>query len=178
MKPYMYSLLPCAAGCVIYLHGQVAWGLVTLKCASMDKLPLSASTVYRIMSEVPLPITTWYDKSCSNTGLQSHSNTNIKLLFCNLSYNGYFMENLCDSFAARDILCKASWVLCHEAFAHYTQNCKTCSYVPSVKEQICEQASYTLHHINRAKLFTENSAMARLRDIPRGWGSAVPLRHT
>ena len=29
----------------------------------------------------------------------------------------------------------------------------------SVKEQICEQASYTLHHINRAKLFTENSAM-------------------
>ena len=49
---------------------------------------------------------------------------------------------------------------------------------PSVKEQICEQASYTLHHINRAKLFTENSAMARLRDILRGWGSAVPLQHT
>ena len=47
-----------------------------------------------------------------------------------------------------------------------------------VKEQICEQASYNLHHINRAKLFTENSAMARLQDILRGWGSAVPLQHT
>ena len=45
---------------------------------------------------------------------------------------------------------------------------------PSVKEQICEQASYTLHHINRAKLFTENSAMARIRDILRGWGPADP----
>ena len=44
----------------------------------------------------------------------------------------------------------------------------------SVKEQICEQASYTLHHLNRAKLFTENSAMARLRDILKGWGSAFP----
>ena len=31
-----------------------------------------------------------------------------------------------------------------------------------------------LHHIDRAKLFTENSVMARLRDILRGWGSAVP----
>ena len=29
----------------------------------------------------------------------------------------------------------------------------------------CEKASYTLHHINRAKFSTENSAMARLRDI-------------
>ena len=46
-----------------------------------------------------------------------------------------------------------------------------------VKEQICEQASYTLHHINRVKLFTENSAMARLWDILSGWGSAIPLRH-
>ena len=34
--------------------------------------------------------------------------------------------------------------------------------------QICEQASNTLHHINRVELFTENSAMARLRDILRG----------
>ena len=47
----------------------------------------------------------------------------------------------------------------------------------TVKEQICEQASYTLHLINRAKLFTENSAMARLWDILRGWGSAVPPQH-
>ena len=31
-----------------------------------------------------------------------------------------------------------------------------------------------LHHINRAKLFTENSAMARIRDILRGWGPADP----
>ena len=30
---------------------------------------------------------------------------------------------------------------------------------------ICEQALNTLHHINREKLFTENSAMARLWDI-------------
>ena len=37
--------------------------------------------------------------------------------------------------------------------------------ITSVKEQICEQASYTLYHINRAKLFTENSAVARLRDL-------------
>ena len=44
----------------------------------------------------------------------------------------------------------------------------------SVKEQICEQASYTLHHIDRAKLFTENSAMARLGDILRGWGVSCP----
>ena len=40
----------------------------------------------------------------------------------------------------------------------------------SVWEHICEQASNNLHHINRAKLFAENSAMARLRDIVRGWG--------
>ena len=32
----------------------------------------------------------------------------------------------------------------------------------------------TLHHINRAKPFMENSAMARLRDILRGWGPADP----
>ena len=43
----------------------------------------------------------------------------------------------------------------------------------SVLEKICEQASYTLHHINRAKLFTENSTTARLRDILRGWGLAA-----
>ena len=37
-----------------------------------------------------------------------------------------------------------------------------------------QQASNTLHHINRAKLSTENSAMARLRDILRSWGPDVP----
>ena len=31
--------------------------------------------------------------------------------------------------------------------------------------QICEQASYTLHHIDKAELFAENSAMARFLDI-------------
>ena len=46
----------------------------------------------------------------------------------------------------------------------------------SVQEQICEQASYTLHHINRVKLYTENSDMAGLRDILRGGGLAVPPR--
>ena len=45
----------------------------------------------------------------------------------------------------------------------------------SVEERICEQASYTLHHINSAKLFSENSAMARLRDILRDWGSALQV---
>ena len=29
-------------------------------------------------------------------------------------------------------------------------------------------------HISRAKLFTENSAMARLQDILRDWGPADP----
>ena len=29
-------------------------------------------------------------------------------------------------------------------------------------------------HINRAKRFTENSAMARLQDILRGWGQLTP----
>ena len=42
------------------------------------------------------------------------------------------------------------------------------------KQQICEQASNILHHINCAELFAENSAMARLRDILRGWGPADP----
>ena len=49
-----------------------------------------------------------------------------------------------------------------------------------VKEQIFEQASNTLHHINRAKLFTKNSAVARLQDILGGWGPADPqniLKH-
>ena len=41
-----------------------------------------------------------------------------------------------------------------------------------------KKASYTLHHIKRAKLFTENFAMARLQDILRGWGLAVPPPHT
>ena len=35
-------------------------------------------------------------------------------------------------------------------------------------------ASYTLHHLNRVKLFMENSAMARLRDILEGWGPVDP----
>ena len=44
-----------------------------------------------------------------------------------------------------------------------------------VKYQICEQASNTLHHINRAKIFTENFAMTRLRDILiEGWGPTDP----
>ena len=62
---------------------------------------------------------------------------------------------------------------CCWSCAHLTK--KRITAHTSVKEQICEQASYTLHHIIRAKLFTENSAMARLRDILRGWGLAVPL---
>ena len=33
---------------------------------------------------------------------------------------------------------------------------------PCVLEHICEQASYNLYYIDRAKLFTENLAMARL----------------
>ena len=44
-----------------------------------------------------------------------------------------------------------------------------------VKLLICEQASNTLHRINRAILFTENSAMASFRDILRSWGPANPL---
>ena len=39
---------------------------------------------------------------------------------------------------------------------------------------IFEQASNTLHYLSRAKLFTENSALARLRDILGGWGPAAP----
>ena len=39
---------------------------------------------------------------------------------------------------------------------------------------ICEQPSNALHHINRMKLFTENSAMSRLQDILRGWGRLSP----
>ena len=35
----------------------------------------------------------------------------------------------------------------------------------SVEEQIGEQSSYILHHINRLKLFMESSVMVRLRDI-------------
>ena len=46
------------------------------------------------------------------------------------------------------------------------------------KNRYVSKLQYTLHHINRAKLFTENSAMPRLRDILRGWGLAVPPRHT
>ena len=47
----------------------------------------------------------------------------------------------------------------------------------SVEEQICEQVSYTLHHINRAKLFTVNSATSRLRDILRDWGKLSPAAY-
>ena len=36
------------------------------------------------------------------------------------------------------------------------------SVVKAYLGQVHEQASYTLHHINRVKLFTEHSAMARL----------------
>ena len=44
----------------------------------------------------------------------------------------------------------------------------------SVLEQICEQASSTLHHINREKLVTDTSAMAWLWGIFRGWEPAEP----
>ena len=47
------------------------------------------------------------------------------------------------------------------------------SYPLFVYEQICERASNTHHHINRAKRFTENSAMARLWDILMGRGPIV-----
>ena len=45
-----------------------------------------------------------------------------------------------------------------------------------LNNQISKQVSNTLHHMNRAraKTFTENSAMARLRDILRGLGPAAP----
>ena len=47
----------------------------------------------------------------------------------------------------------------------------------SVLEKICEQASYTLHHINRAKLFTENSAVAsQALGDPQGIGASYTLR--
>ena len=43
-----------------------------------------------------------------------------------------------------------------------------------VKYHICEQASKTLHHINRATLFAVNSAMTRLQNILRGLGLTNP----
>ena len=43
-----------------------------------------------------------------------------------------------------------------------------------LNNQISKQVSNTLHHMNSAKTFTENSAMARLRDILRGLGPAAP----
>ena len=46
-----------------------------------------------------------------------------------------------------------------------------CRYVHCLFQNRCECASYTFHHINRAKLFTENSAMSRLPDILRVTGS-------
>ena len=36
----------------------------------------------------------------------------------------------------------------------------------------------TLNNRNKVKLFTENSAMARLRDILRGWEPADPEIHS
>ena len=47
-----------------------------------------------------------------------------------------------------------------------------------VKYQICEQALNTLHHINRAKLLTENFAMAGLHDILWGGGQLTPEIHS
>ena len=41
-------------------------------------------------------------------------------------------------------------------------------------DQICEQASNTLHHLSRANLFTEKPVMARPCDIRRGWGQLIP----
>ena len=51
-----------------------------------------------------------------------------------------------------------------------------------LKNKYVSKLLYTLHHMNGAKLFTENSAIARVRDIvnPHGLGLAVPqslLRH-
>ena len=40
------------------------------------------------------------------------------------------------------------------------------------ENQVSQQASYTLHKMNRMKILIENPAMARLRDIFEGWGSA------
>ena len=40
---------------------------------------------------------------------------------------------------------------------------------------MCEQASNTLNHINRAELFKKKTAMARLWDILKGWGQLTPL---
>ena len=37
-----------------------------------------------------------------------------------------------------------------------------------------QQASNTLHKMNRMKILIENPAMARLRDIFEGWGPADP----
>ena len=39
-----------------------------------------------------------------------------------------------------------------------------------------EQASNIIHHINRAKLLTENSVIARPWDILSGWGTTDPLQ--
>ena len=46
--------------------------------------------------------------------------------------------------------------------------CWPTSFILPVEEHICDQSLYTLYRINWAKLFTENSAMARLLDILRG----------
>ena len=54
----------------------------------------------------------------------------------------------------------------HRGFALTTEKRLT---MP-VKYQICEQASNTLHHINRAKIFTENSVMKEIK----GWGPTDP----
>ena len=59
-------------------------------------------------------------------------------------------------------------ICCFTSLSHL--NSYTFGHHQPVKWQICEQASNTLHRINRVKLFTENSAMARLRDTLKGWG--------
>ena len=40
-----------------------------------------------------------------------------------------------------------------------------------VLEQVCEQASYTLHHVNSVEPFTENLALARLGIASDFWKS-------
>ena len=48
---------------------------------------------------------------------------------------------------------------------------RVADFLCSVYEQNSQQASNTFNHINRVKLFTENSALARLQDILRVWSN-------
>ena len=52
---------------------------------------------------------------------------------------------------------------------------RVADFLCSVYEQSSQQVSITFNHINRVKLFTENSAMARLQDILRVRGNLTGL---